>query len=369
MSITDKVGDYIRKIVPYAPGKPIEELEREYGIRGAAKLASNENPLGPSPKARAELLAKLDDLHRYPDGDCFYLKDALAKKFAVSPDRLIVGNGSNELIELAARTFMNPGDEAVVSEGTFVAYRLVLDAMGCVTKSVPLKEFAYDLERLAQAVGEHTRCVFLANPNNPTGTIYRRGEWERFLDRMSPDILVVADEAYFEYVDDPEYPDSLQYHDGRRSLLTLRTFSKIYGLAGLRIGYGISSAEIVRLMNQVREPFNVNAAAQWAGRAALDDAEHVERSLAANRAGRAYLTGCLEELGVPYVPGHANFLMVETGDVPTVYESLLRAGVIVRPLGPGLPHHVRVTIGTCEENEKFIEALARIRGKAGGSTP
>lgn len=360
MSITEKVGAHIRDIVPYAPGKPIEELEREYGIREAVKLASNENPLGPSPKAKAAMLARIDDLHRYPDGDCFYLKAALAGRLGVSRDQIILGNGSNELIELAARTFMQPGDEAVVSEATFVAYRLVLDAMGCVTHSVPLKEFAYDLEAMAAAITSRTRLVFLANPNNPTGTIYGRGPWERFLDSVGPDVLVVADEAYFEYVDDPEYPDSLRYHGGHTPLLTLRTFSKIYGLAGLRIGYGVSGAEVVQLMNQVRQPFNVNAAAQWAAAAALEDAEHVQRSLAVNRAGREYLSRCLEELGVPFVAGRANFLMVETGEVPAVFEGLLRRGVIVRPLGPGLPRHVRVTVGTREENERFVEALARI---------
>jgi len=361
MSITDKVPDYIRNLVPYAPGKPIEEVEREYGIYGAAKLASNENPIGPSPKAVAALKARLDELNLYPDGDSYYLKASLAKKLGVSRDQLIVGNGSNELIELAARTFMRPGDEAVVSKGTFVAYRLVLDAMGCATHSVPLRNFAYDLEAMAKAVTPDTRCVFLANPNNPTGTIYRRAEWESFLEALGPDVLVVADEAYFEYVDDPDYPDSLRYHSERRSLLTLRTFSKLYGLAGLRIGYGIGSAEVVKLMNQVRQPFNVNAASQWAAVAALDDTEHMERSLALNRAGKDYMTGELDALGVPYVAGHANFLLVETGDVPRVFEALLRLGVIVRPLGKDLPEHIRVTIGTREENEKFIKALARVR--------
>lgn len=368
MSITDRVPSYIRNLVPYAPGKPIEEVEREYGIRGTAKLASNENPLGPSPKAIAALTARLDELSLYPDGDCFYLKGALANKLGVRQDQLIVGNGSNELIELAARTFMSPGDEAVVSEGTFVVYRLVLEAMGCAAKSVPLRSFAYDLDAMAKAITPATRCVFLANPNNPTGTIYRRAEWERFLESLSPEVLVIADEAYFEYVDDSSYPDSLQYHATGKSILTLRTFSKIFGLAGLRIGYGISDAETIKLMNQVRQPFNVNAASQWAAAAALDDVEHTQRSLALNRAGKQYLTGALEDLGVPYVAGHANFLLVETGNVPMVFESLLRLGVIVRPLGRELPKHIRVTIGTEAENEKFINALEQVRnhGKSEG---
>ena len=361
MSIADRVPDYIRNLVPYAPGKPIEEVEREYGISGAAKLASNENPLGPSPKAIAALAARLNELNLYPDGDSFYLKAALARKLGVPRDHLIVGNGSNELIELAARTFMSPGDEAVVSAGTFVAYRLVLDAMGCVAKSVPLRHFAYDLDAMAKAITADTRCVFLANPNNPTGTIYGRVEWESFLESLPPEVLVVADEAYFEYVDEPSYPDSLEYHTEGRSILTLRTFSKIFGLAGLRIGYGVSDTDTIKLMNQVRQPFNVNAASQWAAVAAIDDVEHINRSIAVNRSGKEYLTQSLDELGVSYVAGHANFLLVETGAVAMVFERLLRLGVIVRPLGGDLPEHIRVTIGTQEENEKFIRALTAVR--------
>ncbi|MDE0028767.1 MAG: histidinol-phosphate transaminase [Deltaproteobacteria bacterium] len=367
MSITDKVPDYIRRIVPYVPGKPIDEVEREYGIQGSAKLASNENPLGPSPKALAALREHLEELHLYPDGDCFHLRHALAARLNVAPERLVFGNGSNELIDLAVRTFLRPGDEALMSRGSFVAYGLALAAMGAAVRTVPLKDYGFDLESMAQALTPETRCVFLANPNNPTGTIYRRPEWEDFLERVGPDVLVVADEAYFEYANDPDYPDSLRYHREDRSLLTLRTFSKAYGLAGLRVGYGIAHPDIVAVMNQVREPFNVNAAAQWAATAALDDAAHLQRSIEVNRQGLTYLTEELTARGVEWVPSHANFMLVRTGDPARVYEELLRRGVIVRPVGPEFPEHVRVTVGTADENRRFLDALSEIRAGNGGA--
>src|SRR5918994_2842662 len=253
MKVIDQVPEYIRSLVPYAPGKPIEEVEREIGIANSIKLASNENPLGPSPLALEAMRQKLAQLHLYPDGDCFYLKRALAAKLDVAPERLIFGNGSNEIIELAVRTFMRPGDEAVMARQAFVVYPLVVQAAGGVSKLVPLRNFTHDLSAMAAAVGPKTRIVFLANPNNPTGTIYRRAEWESFLRRISPEVLVIVDEAYFEYVGDAEYPDSLRYRDEDKSLLTFRTFSKLYGLAGLRIGYAIGEAEIVSLMHRVRQ--------------------------------------------------------------------------------------------------------------------
>ena len=360
MSIVENVPDYIRRIVPYVPGKPIDEVEREYGIQGSAKLASNENPLGPSPKAVAALRERLEELHLYPDGGCFHLRRALAAKLGVAPERLVFGNGSNELIELAVRTFLRPGDEALLSQGTFVAYGLALDAMGAAVRTVPMKDFGYDLEGMARALTPETRCVFLANPNNPTGTIYGRAEWQDFLERVGPDVLVVADEAYFEYVSDPDYPDSLDDHREDRAVLTLRTFSKAYGLAGLRVGYGIAHPEIVAMMNQVREPFNVNAAAQWAATAAVDDTEHLRRSIEVNRQGLALLAEGLAALGVEWVPSQANFILVRTGQVGRVYEELLRRGVIVRPVGPEFPEHVRVTVGTPDENRKFLDGLSRI---------
>ena len=361
MKIVEHVPEYIRSLIPYEPGKPIEEVEREYGISGSVKLASNENPLGPSPRALAVLRERLPELHLYPDGDCFYLKRALAQKLGVQPDRLIFGNGSNEIIELAARTFMRPGDEAVMAEQAFVVYELIVQAVGGKRKTVPLKNFTHDLAAIADAVTPHTRLVFLANPNNPTGTIYRRREWQAFLERISPDVLVIVDEAYFEYVEEADYPNSLDYHARHPAILTLRTFSKLYGLAGLRIGYGIGAKGVIALMQRVRQPFNVNAPAQWAALAALDDTEHVQRSLGVNQQGVKYLQTEFARLGLSYVPSQANFILVRVGNGPEVFQRLLQQGVIVRPMvGYKFPEHVRVTVGTMAQNQKLIGALERL---------
>lgn len=366
MKTVDQVPEYIRQLVPYAPGKPIEEVEREYGIPNSIKLASNENPLGPSPKALEAIREKLAQLHLYPDGDCFYLKMGLAGKLNLAPERLIFGNGSNEVIELAVRTFLRPGDEAVMAAQAFVVYRLVIQAAGGAGRAVPLRDFTHDLEAIAEAVTARTRMVFLANPNNPTGTIVRRPEWERFLDRIPRGVLLIVDEAYFEYVDDPDYPDSLLYQDRGQPLLTLRTFSKLYGLAGLRIGYGVAPREIIDLMQRVRQPFNVSAPAQWAALAALDDRDHVRRTLEVNRAGMEYLRREIAALGLQQVPSCANFILVRVGNGNAVFEQLLRHGVIVRPMGVyDFPEHVRVTVGTMEENRRFIEALKKVLGKGG----
>ncbi|HZD40118.1 MAG TPA: histidinol-phosphate transaminase [Terriglobales bacterium] len=361
MNLVDRVAEHIRKLVPYVAGKPIEEVEREYGIANSAKLASNENPLGPSPKAIRAIRDRVDQLHLYPDGDCFYLKAALANKLAVSPEQLIFGNGSNELIELAVRTFLHPGDEAVMAHQAFVVYQLVVQAAGGVGKQVPLRSFTHDLSAIGQAIGPKTRVIFLANPNNPTGTIYRRDEWENFLQRISPEILIIVDEAYFEYVGDADYPDSLKYHDCGKTLLTLRTFSKLYGLAGLRIGYGVASKEVVGLLNRVRQPFNVNVVAQWAALAALEDHEHVGRTLEVNRQGMAYLTQEITALGLEQVPSSANFVLLRVENGNEVFQQLLAQGVIVRPMAVyDLPEYIRVTVGTTEENRRFIEALKKV---------
>jgi histidinol-phosphate aminotransferase len=361
MNTVERVPEYIRTLVPYAPGKPIEEVEREYGIANSVKLASNENPLGPSPKAVRALRDKADQLHLYPDGDCFYLKSALAQKLGIDAEGLIFGNGSNELIELAVRTFMRPGDEAVMARQAFVVYQLVVQAAGGAGRVVPLRNFTHDLPAMAAAIGPKTRIVFLANPNNPTGTIYRRDEWKKFLRQVPPEVLLIVDEAYFEYVADSEYPDSLQYQLQSQSLLTLRTFSKLYGLAGLRIGYGVGPKEIVSLMHRVRQPFNVNAAAQWAALAALEDHEHVRRSLDTNRAGMEYLQKEVADLGLEYVPSGANFLLLRVGNGNDVFQRLLAQGVIVRPMAAyEFPEYVRVTVGTMAENRKFIAALKKI---------
>jgi histidinol-phosphate aminotransferase len=361
MKIVNQVPPYIRELVPYAPGKPIEEVEREFGIARSTKLASNENPLGPSPLALQAIREKLTQLHLYPDGDCFYLKQALAEKLGVTPGELIFGNGSNELIELAVRTFMRAGDEAVMARQAFVVYQLVVQANGGIARPVPLKNFVHDLNAIAGAITAKTRIVFLANPNNPTGTIVRRPEWDDFLDRIPPEVLLIVDEAYFEYVDDPEYPDSLGYHKDGRAIFTLRTFSKLYGLAGLRIGYGVACGKIVDLMQRVRQPFNVNAAAQWAALAALGDCDHVRRSLEVNREGMEYLTKEIAALGLEQVPSCANFILLRVGNGAQVFQQLLGRGVIVRPMAVyEFPEYVRVTVGTAEENRLFIEALKRI---------
>jgi len=361
MKIVDQVPSYIRTLIPYSPGKPIEEVEREYGIANSIKLASNENPLGPSPKAIQAIRERVAQLHLYPDGDCFYLKNGVAEKLAIRPEQLIFGNGSNEIIELAVRTFLRPGDEAVMAHQAFVVYRLVVQAVGGVSRIIPLRQFTHDLGAMAEAITPKTRIVFLANPNNPTGTIYRRAEWNHFLDHVSADVLVVVDEAYFEYVEDSDYPDSLNYHGRGKTLLTLRTFSKLYGLAGLRIGYGVGSGEVIDLMQRVRQPFNVNAAAQWGALAALGDVEHVRRSLEVNRVGKEYLTHEFERLGLEHIPSFANFILLRVGNGEQIFRQLLRLGIIVRPMGGyELPEYVRVTIGTMKENRKFIEGLSAI---------
>ncbi|MPZ77933.1 MAG: histidinol-phosphate transaminase [Deltaproteobacteria bacterium] len=363
MKVIDQVPEYIRTLVPYAPGKPIEEVEREFGISNSIKLASNENPLGPSPLAIEAMRQKLAELHLYPDGDCFYLKNGLTAKLNLSPDQLIVGNGSNEIIELAVRTFMRAGDEAVMARQAFVVYKLVVQAVGGVSKEVPLRDFTHDLDAIGKAISAKTRIVFLANPNNPTGTIYRTAQWESFLKQVPPDVLIIVDEAYFEYVEATDYPDSLRYHNQGKSLLTLRTFSKLYGLAGLRIGYGIADQQIISLMQRVRQPFNVNAPAQWAALAALEDREHVQHSLENNRQGMEYLAQEFAELGVEYVPSHANFILLRVGNGEEVFKRLLAQGIIVRPMaGYQFPEYIRVTVGTMDENRTFIDGLKRAVG-------
>ena len=363
MKVIDQVPDYIRTLVPYAPGKPIEEVEREIGIADSIKLASNENPLGPSPLALEAMGRNLAQLHLYPDGDCFYLKRGLTAKLDVAPDNLIFGNGSNEIIELAIRTFMRPGDEAVMARQAFVVYKLVVQAAGGISREVPLRDFTHDLEAIAKAISARTRVVFLANPNNPTGTIYRRASWEAFLKQVRPDVLIIVDEAYFEYVEAADYPNSLDYHQQGKTLLTLRTFSKLYGLAGLRIGYGIADKEIISLMHRVRQPFNVNAPAQWAALAALDDGEHVRRSLENNRRGLEYLIAEFARLGIEYVRSHANFILLRVGQGEEVFSRLLAQGIIVRSMaGYQFPEYLRVTIGTMDQNRKFVDGLKKALG-------
>lgn len=370
-----KPPDYISDLKPYIPGKPTEELERELGIKGSIKLASNENPLGPSRLALKAIMDNLTNsnssngLNRYPDGSGYYVKKVLSDKLSVREDEIILGNGSNELIDIAVRTFLKPGDEAVMAHPSFIVYPMSVQGVGGRPVQVPLKDYKHDLDVMAGKVTLSTRIVFIANPNNPTGTINRKDEFDRLMERLPEGILVVVDEAYFEYVTDPEYADTTRYFREGRDILILRTFSKIYGLAGLRIGYGIAREDIISEMNKLRPPFNTNSIAQNAALWALKDDEHVKRSRETNEQGKRFLYKELDALSLKYVPTEANFIYVLLGQEnppspPLVkggagglYNELLRQGVIVRPVGP---QEIRVTIGLPEENKRFIEAIKAV---------
>lgn len=353
-----RVPDYVASIMPYQPGKPLEELERELGITGSIKLASNENPLGPSKKAVAAIKRHLAELNRYPDGGGFYLKRALSERLGVKDSELILGNGSNELLDIAVRTFMKPGDEAVMAAPSFVVYSMAVRSVGGRPIEVPCVSFRHDLAAMAHAVTERTRMIFIANPNNPTGTINTREEFDSFMAQVPEDIVVVLDEAYYEYVDNAAYADSMAHFRAGRNVVILRTFSKIYGLAGLRIGYGIASAEILEEMNRIREPFNTNTLGQVAALAALDDKAHLEKTRKVNAQGRKFLYRELKKLKLKFVPCETNFIFIPvTFDPRALYDALLRKGVIIRPAGP---QAIRITIGTMPENKRMIAALAEV---------
>ena len=351
--------DHIRAIQPYVPGKPIEELERELGISHSVKLASNENPLGPSPQAIKAIRDAFGDLNRYPDGAGYYLKKALSETLSVSEDELILGNGSNELLDIAVRTFMKTGDEAVMATPSFVVYQMAVQSIGGSSVQIPLKGHVHDLAAMADAVTPGTKMLFIANPNNPTGTFNTNDEFDRLMEKVHDDMLVVVDEAYYEYVSRQEYADSIKHFRAGRNILILRTFSKIYGLAGLRIGYGIAKKEILTDMNRLREPFNTNTIAQKAALAALADKAHVAGSRKTNEEGKKYLYQELSSLGMFYVPTEANFIYIPVEDAVTLYQRLLQQGIIIRPMGPKA---VRVTIGLPEENRRFIGALKAVMG-------
>ncbi|MBI5316929.1 MAG: histidinol-phosphate transaminase [Nitrospirae bacterium] len=348
----------IASLSPYVPGKPIEELQRELGLTRVIKLASNENPLGSSPKALTALREGSSALHRYPDGGAFRLREALANHWKVTLDHVILGNGSDEILGLLARTFLAPGDEAVMADQTFVIYKMEVTAAHGKPVVVPLKQWRHDLQAMAAAVTDRTRLLFLCNPNNPTGTMVTADEVELLLSRVPAHVVVVFDEAYFEYVRSQQFPDSMAYVRLGRNVIVLRTFSKIYGLAGLRIGYGVATAEIISFLNRVRPPFNANSLAQRAARAALGDEEHVARSRAVNEAGMRQMVNGLSSLGFTPIPSEANFVYVDVGrDGRAVFEALLREGIIIRHIdGP----MVRVTIGLEEENREFLAALKRV---------
>jgi histidinol-phosphate aminotransferase len=361
VSVKKLVSDEIEALVPYPPGKPMEELERELGIKNSIKLASNENPLGPSPKAVKAITDALKNLNRYPDGGCFYLKERLAKKIGVKPDNLIIGNGSNEIIELVIRTFLRPGEDVVMGSPSFAVYPLAVPAAGGKAIQVSLKNLTHDLDAMADAVTERTKIIFIANPNNPTGTIVTKKQLDKFCERLPSDVVLVLDEAYYEFVTDSEFPSSLDYLKKGANVVILRTFSKIYGLAGLRIGYGIASEALNRYMNKVRQPFNVNSLAQIAAMAALDDEEHLKKSQKNNIDGLDFLFNEVKAMGFECVPTQANFFLMKVGKGKEIYDALLRQGVIVRPMGSyGLDEYIRVTVGLPEENKRFVETLKKI---------
>lgn len=355
------VQPYIETLKAYVPGKPIEETEREYGLKGVIKLASNENPLGPSPRAVEAMQQAARSVHLYPDAASFTLVRKLSQHLGVKPEELVLGSGSNELIELLIRTFTTAEDEILLAQGSFPAYRISAQAHGRPFVEVPMKAgHRYDLPAMARAVTPRTRMVFLANPDNPTGTAFSRSEFEAFLAAVPKELLVVYDEAYFEFVDWKEYASGLEYFRTHPNVIALRTFSKIYGLAGVRLGYGVMDAKLAGYVQRGRMPFNLTNLAQAAGVAALDDAEHVRRTRENNLEGRGYYEAELPKLGVTLTQSHANFVLADVHrPAGEVYEQLLRKGVIVRPSN-GYPTCLRISVGTREENQRCVAALKEI---------
>jgi histidinol-phosphate aminotransferase len=360
MDLCEQSPSYIRAIAPYQPGKPISELAREMGLdeRKIVKLASNENPFGISPRARAAIKKGLAQLGRYPDGNAFELKAALARRHGVPQECIVVGNGSNDLLEMVAAAFLAPGRAAVYSQHAFAVYPLATQARGAAGIVVPAKNYAHDLAAMLAAITPETRVVFIANPNNPTGTFATGEELEGFVARVRRDVAVVADEAYADYLPTHLRYDSVALLRKYPNFIVTRTFSKVYGLAGLRVGYGLMHPDVADLLNRVRQPFNVNSLALAAAVAALEDRKFVAKSTRMNRSGLARLERALKTLGLEVIPSCANFVTFRVSRARAVYEKLLRLGVIVRPLASyDMPDHLRVTIGTPKENEKFLGAL------------
>jgi histidinol-phosphate aminotransferase len=348
----------IASLTPYSPGKPIEELQRELGIQKAIKLASNENPLGPSGNALTAIRKTLNGVHRYPEGGGIELCEAIAERFGTSASAVVLGNGSNEIIELLVRSFMQPGDEALMADLTFVVYQLIVKAAHGKPVVVPLRNGCHDMKGMVGRLSKRTRLIFICNPNNPTGTIVRQNAVDEFLRQVPDDVITVFDEAYYEYVTDRDYPKSLQYLRDGKNIAILHTFSKIYGLAGLRIGYGLTTEEIAGTLHRVRQPFNTNRLAQVAALGALKDEDHVQRSLQVNEAGKRMLCSAFDEMGLEYFPTQANFVYVNVErSGQEIYAKLLKEGVIVRHIKG---HYLRVTIGLPEEIERFLEALRKV---------
>jgi histidinol-phosphate aminotransferase len=376
--MTLSVPDYILAIDPYKPGKPLEELEREYGIADSIKLASNENPLGPSPKALAAIRKSLDDLHRYPDGGAHLLTGKLARKLGLLPQNIVLGNGSDELIGMLTRALLRPGDEAVMPRPSFLMYEIMVRSAGAVPVFVPLTaDLALDLEGVARQVSSRTRMIFLCNPNNPTGTVFSGSGFETLLEQLPSGVTVVVDEAYIEFVRDPGCARGTDYLDARSAVVTLRTFSKAYGLAGLRIGYGVMPAALAGILHRIRLPFNAGSLAQAGAGAALDDDGFLSRTIHLVHEQLDQLFEALGELGLRCFPTQSNFFLIDVeSDADTVFERMLRRGVIVRSMSAyGYPFYIRVNVGLPQENRRFVTTLRevlqelRAAGVSGAAAP
>lgn len=354
-------NDGVSSLIPYQPGKPVEELERELGIKSSIKLASNENPLGPSPKAIHVIQKTLSNLNIYPDGSCYTLKQALASHLSVDTSQLTIGNGSENILEIVGKAYLSADSSAVISQFAFLTIPIIIQSFGARIITAPAVNWSHDVNNMLHAIGKDTRVLFLVNPNNPTGTYTNKTDFTKLLNSVPKHVIVVLDEAYSEYIDAPDYPDALSYLPHHPNLIISRTFSKAYGLAGLRVGYSISSPEIADILNRARLPFNVNSLATTAASAALHDIEHIRKTVSLNRDGMTQLEEGLRRLKLDYISSVANFITIDVHDGPAVYQKLLREGVIVRPLKAyDMPRHIRVTIGTAEQNQRFLTAIEKV---------
>jgi histidinol-phosphate aminotransferase len=355
------IPEYIQKIKPYTPGKPMEELEREYGIRDSIKLASNENPLGPSPMAVKAAAGALQNANRYPEGSGYYLTRKLSENLNLSPGNIVLGNGSDDVIGMLTKALLRPGDEAIMPQPSFQMYEILVQSVGAVPVPVPLSSFCIDLSAMAERVTPKTRMIFLTHPNNPTGTILLEKDFQSFIKRIPEEIVIVIDEAYIEIVREPSSLNSMNAMNSDSRVVILRTFSKAYGLAGLRVGYGLMAEDIGRLLQKIRQPFNVNSLAQAAALAALDDREFFVKTLKLVHEGLDFMYAALDRMGVSYFPSQANFFLIRVGEADDVYERLLREGVIVRSMTSyGFPDYIRLTVGLESENRRFLKALENL---------
>jgi len=352
----------IFKISPYQPGKPIDEVKRELGLRDVIKLASNENPLGPAPAAVNAINKAIKDINRYPDGSCFYLKKTLARKFRLKPSNFIVGNGSDEILDIIVKTFLNEDEEAITSKTTFLEYEIVSQANGRRIRTVPLVDFKYNLQAIKKAISPKTKLVFIANPNNPTGTYVNKKEVAKFLEGLPKNLIIVFDEAYLEFVDKKDFPKTIELINNK-NIIVLRTFSKIYGLAGLRVGFGVARESFIAAMERVRQPFNVNSLAQSAALGAFNDPGFVKKTRNLVLREKRFLYWALDKMGIDYIPSVANFILINLKkDALTIFKKMLKQGVIVRDMLPyGLKNYIRVTIGTHKENTRFINVLKEVK--------